>query len=163
MARFQKKHRQYHKVASSRPALKAASAEAQSALVEVMTIAACVDGMLEEGEARALAMQILATPGFSEMDNHELARHVQSVAVKVAAEGITPRVHAIAQAIGNDVHTREEAFALATLFVLWDGEVGDEEQEFLNTLQKELHLSDERASHITALLSDATESDRGTA
>lgn len=163
MAKFQKKHRQYHKVASNRAAQRAASAEAQSALVEVMTIAACVDGMLEEGESSALAMQILATPGFSEMDNHEIGRYVQSIALKVATEGIAPRVHAIAKAIGSDPHTREEAFALATLFVLWDGEVGDEEQEFLNTLQKELHLSDERASHITALLSEADESERGTA
>lgn len=130
------------------------SEASQEALVEVMTIAACVDGMLEDGEGRALAMQILATPGFEGLDNHALARTVEAVALRVATEGLPARLHAIATAIGDDSQAREEAFALATLFVLFDGEVGDEEQELLEGLQRELNISDERASHITSLLAD---------
>jgi len=64
-------------------------------------------------------------------------------------------VRSIAKAIGEDIEAREEAFALATLFVLFDGEVGDEEQEFLELLQAALHLSDERASNISSLLAEA--------
>ena len=45
-------------------------------------------------------------------------------------------------------------FALATLFVLFDGKITDDEQELLDLLQKALHISDVRASHITSLLSD---------
>jgi tellurite resistance protein len=152
MARFRDSHSRYSEHA--RPAHTEAPREAQEALVEVMTIAACVDGMLEEGEADALKLQILATPGFENMDTRELSKTVEAVAVRVANEGLAGRVRAIAEAIGDDTHTREEAFALATLFVLFDGEVGDEEQEFLEVLQRELRISDDRASHITSVLAD---------
>ena len=152
MARFQKKHKKYRSIAQA--TRKHPSAEAQDALVETMTLAACVDGMLEAGEARALAMQILATPGFEHFDNKALGDTVEAIAVKVANEGLSARVRAIAHAIGDDPHTREEAFALATLFVLFDGEVGDEEQEFLELLQKGLHISDARASHISSILAE---------
>lgn len=155
MPKFQKHHSRYSKLPGRDE--RKLSSDAQEALVEVMTIAACVDGMLEEGEGRALAMQILATPGFEGLDNHALARTVEAIALRVATEGIPARLHAIAQAIGDDLHTREEAFALATLFVLFDGEVGDEEQELLEALQRELHISDERASHITSLLAESNE------
>ncbi len=155
MARFSTKVQQYKSLAPPPPAGRAKpSTAALEALVEVATIAACIDGELEPGEARALATQILATPGFEGFDGEALGRTVGSIALKVAAEGITARVRAIAKAIGHDPETREEAFALATLFVLFDGEVGDEEQELLELLQKELHISDERASHITSLLAD---------
>ncbi len=130
------------------------SQAALDALVEVATIAACIDGELASGEARALATQILATPGFEHLDNDELGRMVESIALKVAAEGIPARVRAIAKAIGPDPETREEAFALATLFVLFDDEVVDEEQELLEMLQKELHISDERAAHISSMLAE---------
>lgn len=130
------------------------SQAALDALVEVATIAACIDGELAEGEARALATQIRATPGFEHLDNDELGRTVESIALKVAAEGIPARVRAIAKAIGDDPETREEAFALATLFVLFDDEVMDDEQELLEMLQKALHISDERAAHINSLLSE---------
>ncbi len=151
MARFHKKHTRYKSITAAR---KHPSQAAQDALVETMTLAACVDGMLEPGEARALAMQILATPGFEHFDNHDLGKTVETIAVKVANEGLTARVKAISHAIGDDPHTREEAFALATLFVLFDGEVGDEEQELLELLQRELHISDARASHISSVLAE---------
>ena len=154
MARFHSKHKKYKSIAAARKHTPQAAQEAQDALVETMTLAACVDGMLEQGEARALAMQILATPGFEQFDNRDLGKTVEAIAVKVANEGLPARVRHIAHAIGDDVHTREEAFALATLFVLFDGEVGDEEQEFLELLQKELHISDARASHISSILAD---------
>ncbi len=154
MAKFQKKVQQYKSIVPPPPERQKPSKAALDALVEVATIAACIDGSLEQGEVRALAMQILATPGFENLDGEALARTVEAIALQVAAEGIPARVKAIAKAIGNDHETREEAFALATLFVLFDGEVGDEEQELLELLQKALHISDERASHITSLLAD---------
>lgn len=153
MPKFQHKHQQYATIAQ-RKAEEKPSADALAALVETMTIAACVDGMLEEGEGRALALQILATPGFERLDNHGLAAVIDEIVTRIAEEGIPARVKAIASAIGNDEHTREECFALATLFVLFDGEVGDDEQEFLDALQHALHISDSRASHITSLLAD---------
>lgn len=153
MAKFQHKHRQYATIAKRKAGDKP-SQQALAALVETMTIAACVDGMLEEGEGRALALQILATPGFEHLDNQSLADMVEELVTRVAEEGIPARVKAIAHAIGNDEHTREECFALATLFVLFDGEVGDEEQEFLDELQRALRISDDRASHITSLLAE---------
>jgi len=153
MAKFAKKVGQYQRIASP-PGRRRPSREAQEALVEVATIAACIDGALEKGEARALATQILATPGFEDLDGEALGRTVELVALRVAAEGLTARVRAIARAIGADPATREEAFALATLFVLFDGEVSDEEQELLELLQHELHISDARASHIASLLTD---------
>ncbi len=130
------------------------SQPALDALVEIATIAACIDGELAQGEARALATQILATPGFEHLSGDELGRMVESIALKVAAEGIPARVRAIAAAIGDDAETREEAFALATLFVLFDNEVVDDEQELLVMLQHALHISDERAAHIHSLLAD---------
>lgn len=153
MAKFQHKHRQYATIAQ-REAREKPSQEALAALVETMTIAACVDGMLEEGEGRALALQILATPGFEHLDNHSLAEMVEDIVTRVAEEGISARVKSIAKSIGSDERTREECFALATLFVLFDGEIGDEEQEFLDDLQRALHISDDRASHITSLLAE---------
>jgi uncharacterized membrane protein YebE (DUF533 family) len=157
MAKFHSKVQQYRKSIVPPPPDEAphvVTQEARNALVEVMTIAACIDGMLEEGEARALAMQILATPGFEHIDGEMLGKTVEAVALQVAAEGIPARLRAIAKAIGDDPRTREEAFALATLFVLFDGEVGDDEQEFIEVLQKELHISDDQASHITSLLAE---------
>lgn len=133
------------------------SQAALDALVEVATIAACIDGELAAGEARALATQILATPGFEHMDNDQLGRTVESIALKVAAEGIPARVRAIAAAIGDDPETREEAFALATLFVLFDDEVVDDEQELLEMLQKALHITDARAAHINSLIAEDME------
>lgn len=153
MAKFSKKVEQYQSIVPP-PVRERPSKEALDALVEVATIAACIDGALEEGEARALATQILATPGFEDLDGEALARTVELVALRVAAEGLPARVRAIAKAIGADPATREEAFALATLFVLFDEEVSDEEQEFLELLQRELRISDERASHITSFLAD---------
>jgi tellurite resistance protein len=130
------------------------SQAALDALVEIATIAACIDGELADGEAQALARQIRATPGFEHLDNESLGKTVESIALKVAAEGIPVRIRAIADAIGPDPETREEAFALATLFVLFDNEVGDEEQELLEMLQKALHISDERAAHISSMLAE---------
>jgi tellurite resistance protein len=154
MARFQNKVQQYKSIVPPPPGRQKPSAAALEALVEVATIAACIDGQLESGEARALATQILATPGFEDLDGEALGRTVEAIALQVAAEGISARVRAIAKAIGNDEETREEAFALATLFALFDGDIGDEEQELLEALQRALHISDERASHITSLLAD---------
>lgn len=154
MAKFHKKVQQYKSIVPPPPQRPKPSQAALDALVEVATIAACIDGELASGEARALATQILATPGFENLDGEALGRTVEAIALQVAAEGIPARVKAIAKAIGNDQEMREEAFTLATLFVLFDGEVGDEEQELLELLQKELHISDSRASHITSLLAD---------
>ena len=154
MAKFSKKVQQYQSIVPPPPERSKPSKEALEALVEVATIAACIDGELEKGEARALATQILATPGFENLDGEALGRTVELVALRVATEGLSARVRAIGKAIGPDNATREEAFALATLFVLFDGEVGDEEQELLELLQKELHISDERASDITSQLAD---------
>jgi uncharacterized membrane protein YebE (DUF533 family) len=150
---FEKKHNHYARLKSTAPA--APTTDAQEALVEVMTIAACVDGMLEEGEARALARQISVTPGFEHLSNEEISTKIEQIVVHIAEEGIPARLKVIGAALGNDPRTREEAFALATLFVLWDDEVGDEEQEFLEILQRELHISDDKAATITALLADA--------
>jgi tellurite resistance protein len=155
MPKFQKKHTQYARVAKPRESLVPTPPEAAEALLEVMTIAACVDGKMEAEESHQLCEQIRATPGFTHLDNHALARTVEGFVLRIAAEGLAARVRAIAKAIGDDIEAREEAFALATLFVLFDGEVGDEEQEFLELLQKGLHLSDERASHISSLLAEA--------
>ena len=94
------------------------------------------------------------TPGFEHLDNDELGRTVESIALQVAAEGIPARIRAIARAIGDDPETREEAFALATLFVLFDDEVHDDEQELLETLQRALHISDARAAHINSLIAE---------
>ncbi len=154
MARFQKKHSQYKQVVTLAPDRAALTPAAQEAMVEIMTIAACVDGMLEDGEGRALALQILATPGFEHLSTNELGAKVEEIVVHIAEEGLTLRVRACAEALGKDPRTREEAFALATLFVLFDGEVGDEEQELLELLQRELHISDEKASHIMSLLAE---------
>jgi tellurite resistance protein len=156
MPKFHKKHTHYAaRVAKPRESLVPPAPEAAEALLEVMTIAACVDGKMAPDESHQLCEQIRATPGFTHLDNHALARTVEGFVLRIAAEGIPARVRSIAKAIGDDIEAREEAFALATLFVLFDGEVGDEEQEFLELLQKALHLSDERASHISSLLAEA--------
>jgi len=156
MPKFQKKHTHYAaRVAKPRESLVPPAPEAAEALLEVMTIAACVDGKMAPAESHQLCEQIRATPGFTHLDNHALARTVEGFVLRIAAEGIPARVRTIAKAIGDDMEAREEAFALATLFVLFDGEVGDDEQEFLEMLQKALHLSDERASHISSLLAEA--------
>ena len=157
MPKFQHKHKHYTaaRIARPRESLVPPPPGSAEALLEVMTIAACVDGSLESDESHQLAEQIRATPGFTHLDNQALARTVEGFILRIAAEGIPARVRAIAKAIGDDIEAREEAFALATLFVLFDGEVGDEEQEFLEVLQKGLHLSDERASHISSLLAEA--------
>lgn len=154
MAKFQHKHKQYGSIAS-REARAEPSSQALAALVETMIIAACIDGMLEPGELDSLALQILATPGFDHLDRHSIGAMIEQMVTRIAEDGIAVRVKAIAAAIGEDDRTREECFALATLFVLYDGEVGDEEQEFLEALQRALQLSDERASHISSLLADA--------
>lgn len=154
MAKFQHKHKQYASMAAQ-SARKQPSQQALAALVETMIIAACIDGMLEPGELDSLALQILATPGFDHLDRHSIGPMIEEIVTRIAEDGIGERVKAIAEAIGTDERTREECFALATLFVLYDGEVGDEEQEFLEALQAALHLSDERASHISSLLADA--------
>ena len=156
MPKFQKKHTHYAaRIAKPRESLVPPAPEAAEALLEVMTIAACVDGKMAPDESHQLCEQIRATPGFTHLDNHALARTVEGFVLRIAAEGIPARVRTIAKAIGDDMDAREEAFALATLFVLFDGEVGDDEQEFLELLQKALHLSDERASHISSLLAEA--------
>ncbi|MEZ4393893.1 MAG: tellurite resistance TerB family protein [Polyangiales bacterium] len=154
MPKFHHKHKQYASIAT-RETRTEPSSQALAALVETMIIAACIDGMLEPGELDSLALQILATPGFNHLDRHSIGPMIEEIVTRIAEEGIGERVKAIAAAIGSDDRTREECFALATLFVLYDGEVGDEEQEFLEALQSALHLSDERASHISSLLADS--------
>ncbi len=153
MAVFKRKHSQYAKHGAKRPA--APGKPQNDALVETMVIAACVDGLLSPGESDALATQIFATPGFEHLDNKQLARTVEAAATRVASEGIAGRVSAIGHALGRGTALGEEAFLLATLFVLFDGEVGEEEQEFLDLLQRQLGVTDERASHLTALLADS--------
>lgn len=157
MATFTKRHNAY----ARRGGLKVAPTPAQSdALVETMVLAACVDGILAPGESEALATQILATPGFESLDNKGLIRTVEEMIARVSAEGLAQRIKSIARSLGDRTALREEAFMLATLFVLYDGEVADEEQSFLDALQRELDLSDEQASHINAVLSEAQESAR---
>lgn len=157
MPTFRKKHEAYARRGGPR---ETPTPEQSSALVETMIMAACVDGVLAPGEADALATQILATPGFEGLDNEGLKRTVEEVIERVSKDGIVNRIKTIARVLGDRPALREEAFMLATLFVLYDGEVADEEQSFLNELQKELEITDERASHINALLSEAQEAAR---
>ena len=155
MATFKKKHGAYVKRAVASP--RSASQEQFNALVETMVIAACIDGILAPGEAEALAALVLDTPGFEKLDNKGLADAVETVAESIATEGLEKRVKWIAKTLGETTVLREEAFTLATMFVHYDGEVGVEEQEFLDLLQQALEISDERASHIDAVLTEFTE------
>lgn len=152
MPTFKSKHKAYVKhggVKGVHPT------QAQSdALVETMVIATCIDGILSPGESEALAALILSTPGFETLDNKALGRVVERVASNISSDGLDARVAAIAKALGNNEKIREEAFMLATLFVHWDGEVGQEEQEYLNALQDALSIDNERASHIDAALAE---------
>jgi tellurite resistance protein len=154
MVAFRKRHGAYARRGGPR---EAPTREQAGALVEVMVMAACVDGILAPGEADALATQILATPGFEGMDNKGLIDTVEQVIARVSRDGIGQRLHAAAEALGSGEQLREEAFMLATLFVLYDGEVAEEEQSFLDLLQRELAITDERASHISAVLSEDQE------
>jgi tellurite resistance protein len=151
MSTFSSKQRKYAASAHNHAKTPAAS----DALVETMCLAACVDGKLEEGEAAALARQIAATPGFESRKAEPLAKTVKQMVDRLAKEGLKARVAAIAKALGSDKDAREEAFALATMFVLFDGVVGDEEQALLEALQAELKISDESAARISALLAEA--------
>ncbi|MGI5863198.1 MAG: hypothetical protein ACOX6T_14220 [Myxococcales bacterium] len=146
---FAKKH---EKLVAARRCHATCGDAASRAMVETMCLAACVDGKLEDGEAVALARQIIATPGFENCDPRELACMVEQMVDRAASEGIEARVDAIAAQIGEDAKAREEAFALATLFALYDGEVGEEEQALLDALQKALRISDECAARVSALL-----------
>jgi len=146
---FAKKHRKY----SSKSERSGASPSA-TALVETMCLAACVDGRLEDGEAVALAGQIMATPGFEHLGADQLAEMVREMVARLAEDGLEKRVAAIAQALSTDAKAREEAFALATLFALFDGEILDEEQALLDSLQKALGISDDCAAKISALLAE---------
>jgi uncharacterized membrane protein YebE (DUF533 family) len=160
MATFKKKHNAYAKRAAG--GAHAPSAAESNALVETMVIAACIDGILAPTEAETLAALILDTPGFGSLDNKGLAHAVEEVAERVATDGIEARVKTVARTLGENNALREEAFMLATMFVHYDGEVGEEEQTFLDLLQRELKISDERASHIDAVLAELTESGQGT-
>jgi tellurite resistance protein len=132
-----------------------------AALVETMVIAACIDGVLVDGEATALRSLILSTPGFEQLDSDGLSSMVDAVARRIADEGIDARVAAIAGVLKDDPSLREDAFLLATAFVHFDGEVGDEEQSLLELLQRVLDISDERASDIDARVSELRASDAG--
>jgi tellurite resistance protein len=140
---------------------RALPADKSAALVETMVMAACIDGVLVDGEATALRSLILSTPGFEGLDGEGLSSMVDSVARRIAAEGIEARVDAIAAALGEDPSLREDAFLLATAFVHFDGEVGDEEQSLLELLQRALDISDERASDIDARVAELRASDAG--
>lgn len=155
MVSFKKKHSAY--IQRGGPSAPTATQEQWNALVETMVIAACIDGILAPNESEQLAALILSTPGFDQLDNKGLARAVEDVAERVATDGIEARVKHIATTLGDAIQLREEAFMLATLFVHFDGEVGEEEQEFLDLLQRELKISDERASHIDAVLAELSE------
>jgi uncharacterized membrane protein YebE (DUF533 family) len=144
----------YQKWAKKRTTTNASNADKSAALVEVMVLAACVDGILVEGEANALRAMIMSTPGFEALDREGLARAVDTISERVAKEGLERRFDSIAQTLGDDSALREEAFLLATAFVHFDGEVGDEEQSFLNELQRVLKISDEQASDIDATLGE---------
>ena len=152
MATFKNRHGAYVKRGGAR-ALEASQPQ-WDALVETMVIATCIDGILSPGESEALAALILDTPGFETLDNKALARVVERVASNIANDGLDARVKTIAKALAGNEKLREEAFMLATLFVHWDGEVGEEEQEYLNALQDALSISNERASHIDSVLTE---------
>lgn len=155
MATFKKKHGAYKQRGTA--AEEARDARQNDALVETMVIAACIDGILSPGEGETLAALILDTPGFTELDDKGLAQTVAKVTQRIADDGIEARLKAISVKLGPKLQLREEAFKLATLFVHWDGEVGEEEQSFLEVLQRELGISDERASDIDAKLADQLE------
>jgi uncharacterized membrane protein YebE (DUF533 family) len=155
MATFKNRHGAYVKRGGAKNVT--ASQPQWDALVETMVIATCIDGILSPGESEALAALILDTPGFGSLDNKALARVVEHVASNIANEGLDARVKAIAKALADNEKLREEAFMLATLFVHWDGEVGEEEQEYLNSLQDALKINDERASHIDSVLAEWSE------
>ncbi len=59
-----------------------------AALVETMVIAACIDGVLVEGEATALRTMILSTPGFEGLDRDGLSRTVESVGSSACGSSI---------------------------------------------------------------------------
>jgi tellurite resistance protein len=155
MATFKNRHGAYVKHGGAK-SVKASQGQ-WDALVETMVIATCIDGILSPGESEALAALILDTPGFESLDNKALARVVERVASNIASDGLDARVKSIAKALEDDEPLREQAFMLATLFVHWDGEVGEEEQEYLNSLQDALRINDERASHIDSVLAEWSE------
>ena len=91
----EKVRERYQTWAKKRGASTNTSGERSEALVEVMVLAACIDGILVEGEAKALRAMILSTPGFEGLDSEGLARTVDVISQRVGKEGIASRFKAI--------------------------------------------------------------------
>lgn len=81
---------------------------------------------------------------FSDEDYEELTQKVVSLLEEEDAEDV------VAQAIASLPNRayREAAYTTAILVVGIDGEVPDEEQEYISQLQESLNISDERAQEI---------------
>ncbi|MDP3275786.1 MAG: tellurite resistance TerB family protein [Deltaproteobacteria bacterium] len=129
----------------------ALSADKSEALIEIMVMAACVDGQLAPGEASLLRAMILETPGFGGIDQRGLSLIVESIAERVAIDGLEGRVRAVANVLNSDPVLCQEAYLLAAAFVHFDGHVGTEEQDFLDALQATFELTDEAVAEIVAL------------
>ena len=127
-------------------------------LAETMFLMMCADGVVAEAERDAVRGAIR---GLS--DDHirsgTIRVMLESYQEKLEAEGRDARLQEIAEAIADEPHEAEGAFALAAAVALADDQVVDEENSFINTLAEWFGISSQRAEQILDQLEDDRESD----
>ncbi|MCA9587991.1 MAG: TerB family tellurite resistance protein [Myxococcales bacterium] len=111
-----------------------------AAVLEAVVLSCCADGVVES-EIRAVHDMARQLPSFASMDDAALKEQVEGAFERIAREGLEKRLLAVTAAASDD-ETRRKMFLAAAIVQYADGEVTNEENEFLLDLADALGLSE---------------------
>lgn len=110
------------------------------AVLEAIVLSCSVDGVAES-EVRAVRALARELPSFAGSSDEAIEAHVARAFERVEREGLEPRLLAVAEA-ARDEETRRRMFCAAAVVQYADGEVTNEENEFLLDLADALGLNE---------------------
>jgi len=124
-----------------------AAVQALDPCVEAMFIMMAADGIVGEDERDVLRGAV------RELTDHSIRATTLDImlsryAKALEAEGRDACIRRVAQRLGDDVASAENAFVLAAVVAFADSAIADQENEVLNELAEKLGIGEERANQL---------------
>lgn len=139
----------FDKISSSRKQSQAALGPAE-AFAAIALIAVAADGYIADAEVQAISTTLWRMQLFRSYPSDVMRKMIDRLLNILQRQGADTLLSA---AVGSLPHDLEEtAFAVTADIVLSDGEVTEEEEEFLNQLYCTLGISEEVAAKIVDVM-----------
>jgi tellurite resistance protein len=131
----------------------------RDAIVDVAVLAMLIDGEATDDEAEMLGGTLSQQDAFQGVSGEQLEAMMDRSAARIEEwDDLEVALEHITESIGTNMGDREVAFGIAYSIACADGEIADEEDEFLSALADSLELSQDRVDALIEAVNEALES-----